>query len=156
MEETLEELADKVAASVGCELVSASEGRSKAGVLITAVCDRRGGRVTVDDLSEINRFLRAKLEATGRYPQGFRLQVISPGLDRPLLRDRDWQCCVGRLAVVKLKGSGGRLGRVRSCEGEDVLLELKEGGEAIRFRLVEVESARLEPEIDFSSKEREE
>lgn len=154
MAEALEELADKVAASVGCELVSAVEKRSRAGVLIEVVCDRRGG-ITVEDLAEINRFLREKLEASGLYPEGFRLQVVSPGLDRPLRRERDWVSCIGRLAVVTLRGGGRRTGYIRACGEGRVLLGPREGGEPVEFRLEEVESARLEPEIDFGSEERE-
>ena len=104
--------------------------------------------VSLGDCTTVSRQLEAWLDDDRRVPEGYVLEVSSPGLERPLTRDKDFQRFRGQR--IALKGTGVLCGRTSHLEGE--LLGLAGGGdgaEAILLRLnggdeVEVPRARVE------------
>jgi ribosome maturation factor RimP len=90
-----------------------------------------------------------------------RLEVSSPGMDRPLRKMRDFQRFVGQEAIVKLRfpipGFGNRKsyqGILQAPEGDTLRLEIeaKEGSAILDFVLADVDKARLVPQVDFRSR----
>ena len=90
-----------------------------------------------------------------------RLEVSSPGLDRPLKKLADYVRFAGQEAVVKLRmampGAGNRKsfqGVLHAPEGETLKLEFEgtEGPAMLEFSLAEVDKARLVPKVDFRSR----
>jgi ribosome maturation factor RimP len=90
-----------------------------------------------------------------------RLEVSSPGMDRPLRKMRDFQRFVGQEAVVKLRlpipGFGNRKsyqGILQAPEGDTLRLEIeaKEGSAILDFVLADIDKARLVPQVDFRSR----
>ena len=89
-------------------------------------------------------------------PDGYVLEVSSPGLNRPLLKESDYRRFVGRLAKIKLRREG-KASVIKGCLAtmEDGSLALKVEGELIPFAFDEVISARLSlDDIDFTPKSR--
>ena len=91
--------------------------------------------VSLDDCALVSRRLEAWIDQGARLPERYVLEVSSPGLDRPLTRDRDFHRFRGRRVAVR--GSQVLCGRASRLEGE--LLGLVGGGDgsAIRLRLNE-------------------
>ncbi|MFC1660622.1 ribosome maturation factor RimP [Gemmatimonadota bacterium] len=84
-----------------------------------------GRGVTVDQCAEVSRALEAWLDKHPAVPERYVLEVSSPGVDRPLVRRKDWVRFAGERVVVKSEGlEGGQGNRV---EGE--LLGLDEDGQ---------------------------
>jgi ribosome maturation factor RimP len=90
-----------------------------------------------------------------------RLEVSSPGLDRPLKKLSDYSRFAGHEAVVKLRmatpGGGNRKsfeGILHEPKGETLRLEFEgnEGPAMLEFSLAEVDKARLVPIVDFRSR----
>ncbi len=90
-----------------------------------------------------------------------RLEVSSPGMDRPLRKMRDYQRFAGQEAVVKLHlpipGFGNRKsyqGILQEPEGDILRLEIevKEGSAILDFALADVDKAHLVPQVDFRSR----
>jgi ribosome maturation factor RimP len=90
-----------------------------------------------------------------------RLEVSSPGLDRPLKKVADYARFAGQEAVVKLRmampGAANRKsfqGVLHAPEGETLKLEFEgnEGLAMLEFSLAEVDKARLVPHVDFRSR----
>lgn len=91
-----------------------------------------------------------------------RLEVSSPGLDRPLKSVRDYVRFVDQEAIVKLRmpmpGAAHRKsfqGILRMPEGEKLKLEFatNDGSAAVLdFTLADVDKARLVPKVDFRSR----
>ncbi len=90
-----------------------------------------------------------------------RLEVSSPGLDRPLKKLADYARFAGQEAVVKLRmampGAANRKsfqGVLHEPEGETLKLEFEgnEGPAMLEFSLAEVDKARLVPKVDFRSR----
>ena len=90
--------------------------------------------VSLDDCAAVSRDLEGWLDRDARLSSRYVLEVSSPGLERPLTRDKDFQRFRGRRVAVR--GSEVLCGRASRLEGE--LLGLVRGGdgsEAIRLRL---------------------
>lgn len=134
--------------SLGYDVVDVQWAGSVARPLIRVRIDRRGSAdpgVTVDDCARVSRALEPWLEGRAGMPERYVLEVSSPGLDRPLLRARDFERFAGR--KVALKGPAPLAGRATRLEGELLGLVAEEGKERVRLRLPggeEVEVARHE------------
>ena len=91
-----------------------------------------------------------------------RLEVSSPGLDRPLKKLSDYVRFVDQEAIIKLRmpmpGAANRKsfqGILRVPEGENLKLEFEanDGSAAVLdFTLADVDKARLVPKVDFRSR----
>jgi ribosome maturation factor RimP len=90
-----------------------------------------------------------------------RLEVSSPGLDRPLKKLTDYQRFAGQEAIVKLRmpmaSAANRKsfqGILHAPEGDHLKLEFegKEGPAMLEFVLADVDKARLVPKVDFRSR----
>jgi ribosome maturation factor RimP len=137
-----------------------------AGGLLRVTIDRVPGRsyptgasesVTVDDCERVTRQLQYVLEVEGvAYA---RLEVSSPGLDRPLKRAADYERFAGHEIDLTLKQAfqGRKHFRGQLLPGTDgwrLALSDAKPEQTLDFRLDEVRSARLVPVIDFKGRRR--
>lgn len=87
--------------------------------------------VSLDDCALVSRRLETWLDEGARLPERYVLEVSSPGLDRPLTRDRDFDRFRGQRVAVR--GTQVLCGRASRLEGE--LLGLVGGGDGSMIRL---------------------
>jgi ribosome maturation factor RimP len=80
--------------------------------------------VSLDDCTTVSRGIEGWLDEDARVPDQYVLEVSSPGLERPLTRDRDFRRFRGQRIAVQ--GTGALRGRASRLEGR--LLGLVEGG----------------------------
>jgi len=136
-----------------------------AGGLLRVTIDRIPGRsypvgggesVTVDDCERVTRQLQYVLDVEGVAYQ--RLEVSSPGLDRPLKRAADYERFAGHEVTLTLKVAfqGRKNYRGRLLQGADGwrLALSDRADEALDFQIDEVREARLVPVIDFKGRAR--
>jgi ribosome maturation factor RimP len=150
----------------GYELVDVERS---AGGLLRVYIDRLPGRaypsgdsesVTVDDCERVTRQLQYALQVDD--VDYARLEVSSPGLDRPLRRQADYERFAGATVDLSLKQPlGGRKnfrGRlVAGPQGWRLELQGVDGAspaQALDFALDEVREARLVPVLDFKGRKR--
>ncbi|MGD9502337.1 MAG: ribosome maturation factor RimP [Methyloceanibacter sp.] len=96
------DLAEPVLAELGFRLVRVKiSGRDGGTVQIMA--ERPKGGMSVEDCAKISRALSPLLDAHDPVPGQYRLEVSSPGIDRPLVRPSDFALCAGHEAKVELK-----------------------------------------------------
>jgi ribosome maturation factor RimP len=145
------------------ELVDAE--RSAAGLLRVYI-DRIPGRsyptgeaesVTVEDCERVTRQLQYVLEVEAVSYE--RLEVSSPGLDRPLKRPADYERFAGHEVNVTLKepfkGRKNYRGLLMAAgEGWRLALSGDKAEQALDFQLDEVREARLVPVLDFKGRAR--
>ncbi len=132
--EVAAQLDDRLVA-LGFELVEVEWAGSKSRPIIRIRVDRPegGGAVTVDDCAKVSRGLEPWLDELESLPERYVLEVSSPGLDRPLVRTRDFERFAGEDVVVK--GGAPLVGRSRRLEGVLLGLVGEEGRERIQLRL---------------------
>jgi ribosome maturation factor RimP len=155
------ELIEKTVAGVGYELVDLEQAPQ--GVLrvyidfLPAEADK--GNITVEDCEKVSHQLSHVLTVENANYE--RLEVSSPGLDRPLKKLTDYERFAGQEAVVKLRmpmpGAANRKsfqGILHAPEGDKLKLEFegKEGPALLEFALADVDKARLVPKVDFRSR----
>ena len=128
---------------MGYELVDVQA--SNGGRLLRLFIDKPGG-VTLDDCAQISRHLTRVLAVEGIDYD--RLEVSSPGLDRPLRKESDFARFAGSRAEVRMRtpdASGRRkfAGVLRGAGGGRVSLELE--GQTVELALEDVDRAKLIP-----------
>jgi ribosome maturation factor RimP len=155
------ELIEKTLAGMGYELVDLEQA---ARGLLRVYIDfsNQGpdaGNITVEDCEKVSHQLSHVLTVENISYE--RLEVSSPGLDRPLKKLADYARFAGHEAVVKLRlpmpGPGHRKsfqGMLQAPEGESLKLEFdtNEGPAMLEFTLADVDKARLVPQVNFRSR----
>lgn len=125
---------------LGFELVDVrwggSRGRPQLRVRIDRADSEVGRGVTVDDCATVSRGLERWLDACEELTDRYVLEVSSPGVDRPLIRARDFHRFRGERVAVR--GHEVLAGRARRLEGELLGLDEEEGEDgAVRLRLAD-------------------
>ena len=109
------DLIDPVIESENMELVHVECLKGKIRWLVRIYIDKEGG-VTVDDCAEISNQVGDLLDVHEVPPGSYTLEVSSPGLDRPLARDRDFMkyrgCNVKIRISEKMAGARNFTGRL--------------------------------------------
>jgi ribosome maturation factor RimP len=142
----LEAVVEPVVAGMGYELVELQAANG--GRMLRLFIDKPGG-IDVEDCAAVSRQLSRVFEVEGiEYD---RLEVSSPGLDRPLRKAGDFARFAGQKADVRMRtpdATGRRrfVGVLRGAEEGRVAMEL-EGQTTVRLALDDVERARLVPEL---------
>ena len=102
-EEQIRQLAEPVLASVGMELIQVECLKMKTRWLVRIYLDREDGGVTLDDCALVSNQLGDLLDVHDVPPGPYTLEVSSPGLDRPLQRDKDFLKYRGSRIKVRLR-----------------------------------------------------
>lgn len=75
--------------------------------------------------SEVNKKLYKLIEADEIFPDGnFSLEVSSPGVDEPLMLERQYRKNIGRNVLVTMQDDKEHLGKMTAASGEQVTLEM--------------------------------
>ena len=103
--------------------------------------------VTISDCTKTSSLLGKFLEARDPIPQAYTLEVSSPGLDRPLVRFRDFKKAQGKWAFIETDEavSEGRKrfhGVLKSVSEEGVMLDVENQTFSISFS--QVKKAKLD------------
>jgi ribosome maturation factor RimP len=128
---------------LGYELVDLESSRSG---LLRVFIDAPAG-ITVKDCERVSRHLTQAFAVEGIDYE--RLEVSSPGLDRPLKRIEDFRRFEGRDASIRLKlprdGQRRFEGTLAGVEGERVIVEIE--GVRMEFAFADIDRARLVPDV---------
>ena len=140
---------EEVVTAAGFELFSLAGGGTRTRPLLEVRLDRPdGAKVTVDDCATVSRAIEARLDGSGLIADAYRLEVSSPGMERPLRHAGDWNRFAGRRAAVTsgaLVGSRveGVLVGAEAVEGADVGIIRDDKGTEHRVALADVKTAQL-------------
>lgn len=145
------ELANQIAEDGALELVNVDMLAMGKKTLLRVVVDKERG-VTIGDCERTSRGLEALLDAEELIKGTYLLEVSSPGLDRPLIKQKDFEKNRGKLARVitteKIVNQTFLIGRIVDV-GEDwvrLRLRKKEKSEDIFIPIDKISKARLEIE----------
>ncbi|MDO4288912.1 MAG: ribosome maturation factor RimP [Eubacterium sp.] len=145
----LEELMAPVIEAMGYDCVDVTFEKSGRDWVLTAYIDKEGG-VGLDDCEAVSRRLSDLMDEKDPIEQSYFLEVSSPGIDRPLKKDKDFQRNMGKLVTASLyapiNGSKQHTGHLQAYDGETLTLTL-EGGESFSVAMESV--SKVAPEIEF-------
>lgn len=101
-------IAEPVIEGLGYRLVRVQIS-AMAGLTVQIMAERADGGMTVGDCETVSRALSPVFDATDPIDRPHRLEISSPGLDRPLVRRSDFDRHAGHLAKVEMaRGIEGR------------------------------------------------
>ena len=119
---------DERVEALGYEVVEVEWGGTERRPIMRLRVDRPdsgpGKGVTVGDCARVSRALESWLDEHPALPEKYVLEVSSPGVERPLVRERDFRRFVGDLVRLKTSGAGlpgkmqGTLTAVEAMEGD--------------------------------------
>lgn len=158
MQERLLTLLEPVVEGLGYELLHLElEGRGR-NALLRLYIDHRAeanatsaasAEVTLGDCETVSREVSAFLDVADPIPETYRLEISSPGLDRPLVKREHFERFVGHEARIALQapleGRKKFKGVIDSVDQDIVYLIVD--GERIGLPLDAIRKARLVPEI---------
>jgi ribosome maturation factor RimP len=156
------DLINKTVEGLGYELVDVERGeRGILRVYIDRTAEDAAARgpIDVEDCATVSHQLSHVL--TVENVDYERLEISSPGLDRPVRTLKDFERFAGCECTVKLRvampGTANRktyTGILRAPEGENIGLEFegKDGPAVLEFTLADLDKARLVPQVKFGSR----
>jgi ribosome maturation factor RimP len=148
-EEKIRELAEMLITADGLEVVLVECLKMKSLWLVRVYIDKEGG-VTVDDCASVSDKLGDVLDVHDVPPGQYTLEISSPGLDRPLHRDKDFIRYRGSRIHVrlleKLEGRRDFRGELTAYEdgAEGKVVVLAANGETFRIPREKIARANLE------------
>jgi ribosome maturation factor RimP len=105
------------------------------------------GGITVEDCAEVSRAVSALLDVEDPISGAYRLEVSSPGLDRPLTKPADFERFKSFEAKIELarplEGRKRFRGRLKGLRGDAVLLADEESGAETPLPVTEIANAKL-------------
>lgn len=135
--------------SFGMELVDLEYRPESRGWVLRLYIDKAGG-VTLNDCQRVSEQVGDLLDVEDLITHGYCLEVSSPGLDRPLVQEKDFQRFAGRRAKISthdpIANQRNFQGRILGVENHKVRIEMDEGG-VIEFPHGAIARARLVPEF---------
>lgn len=153
----IREAAERVVAAHGLDLFDVELTRESQGWVARVTIDRPGpaatpeDSVSIEDCSLVSRELSAILDVEDPLDRAYTLEVSSPGLDRPLRHEADYQRFAGRLASIVLNepvdGQTFFNGRIQGIEGGDVVILVGKKNRPHRIPVAGIKRARLEVEF---------
>jgi ribosome maturation factor RimP len=148
-EEKVRLIAERFLEGLGMELVDVSYVSEYGRKVLRLLADKPGG-ITLDDLTSINREFGALLDVEGAFSERYTLEVSSPGLDRPLFKEKDYVRFAGKKANIKTKapidGRRNFKALLMGVEGGAVKVKDADGRE-FAILLSNIDKARLVPEF---------
>lgn len=148
IEDKARAIAEPLVAAEGLELVDVEFLREQQGWVLRVFIDKPGGRVGLDECSQISHALDPALDVEDFIPQTYSLEVSSPGLNRPLRKPEHFQRAVGQKVKVKTFGPIGDpprkqfSGVLTQAEQAEVTVEV-EGAGPFRIPLRDIAKAHL-------------
>ncbi len=135
---------DQTLTVFGFELVDLKVGGRRGNRTVTVLMDKPGG-VTVADCQYMSSRLSLLLDAVDPIEGRYTLVVSSPGVERPLVKDADFQRFAGEKAAVRHTGPDGKrrtdTGVIKGLA--DQYVELDIDGQTVSIATDNIESARL-------------
>nr|WP_300209156.1 ribosome maturation factor RimP [uncultured Anaerostipes sp.] len=130
------------------ELVDVEYVKEGADWYLRVYADKEGG-INIDDCVLISRALEAKLDAENFIEDAYILEVSSPGLGRPLKKEKDYLRSIGKSIDIKLYQAKEKqkefTGILKEYSNGHIILTIDE--EDITFETKGIAMARLS--LDF-------
>jgi ribosome maturation factor RimP len=138
VEDVVLELAKPIIDRNNFELVEIEFKKEGADWYLRLYIDKEGG-ITIDDCESVSRELSDLLDEADPIEQSYIFEVSSPGIDRPLKTDRDYEKNNGKPVEVKL---------FSPLEGKKAIEGILKGHNK---EIVEIEADGKEMQIEKSS-----
>lgn len=135
----------------GFELVSVEFRKGTRSSLLRLLVDKPGGGIAMSDLEKLSPILGDLLDVYDPIEGRYTLEVASPGINRPLVKLKDFQAYRGRRVRIRTFAphDGRKLfaGRLAEVSGEGIEVDDEQSGKREALRFEEIQGANYEHEF---------
>ncbi len=140
----VEELVTPILAGLSIELVDIEYVKEGSNWFLRVYIDKEGG-VDIEDCGAVSEKLSKRLDEVDPIPDAYFLEVSSPGIERPLKKEKDFQWSIGKRVQVKTQEP---IEDTKIFEGtltvfDNGMLTIEEDEKSYQIPYDKVESARL-------------
>ena len=108
------------------ELVEVTYRREQEGMVLRLLVDTPEG-IRIRECEELNNYLSEALDKENIIDERYTLEVASPGLDRPMKTDRDFERAMSKVLEVStyepIDGKKQREGKLMGMDRENIVIE---------------------------------
>ena len=144
-------ITQSVVSELGYELVDIELTGNRSQLAIRVYIEKSGG-ILLSDCVAVSRNLGERLDEKDVIEKSYRLEVSSPGIERPLRKIQDYERYVGHRVRIRLKGSrkGKRkiVGKLDEVAGNIVRI-VSENEEKVSLSLADIAKANLDVDWDM-------
>ena len=148
-EQKAEALLEPIVAEHDFELVDVEYVKEGSNFYLRAYIDKPEG-ITVDDCEVVSRAFSQKLDEEDFIDEAYIMEVSSPGLGRPLKKEKDFARSIGKDVEVRLykalNKSKEYTGALEAYDKESVTLKMEDGSQ-MTFQRADIALIRLA--LDF-------
>lgn len=130
------------------ELVDIVYRREQNGMVLRLLVDTPNG-IKVNECEDLNNFLSDCLDRDDLIDERYILEISSPGLDRPIKTDRDFERSIGKVIDVTtyepVDGKRAHYGKLIGMDKDEIVIE--SGGISVVIPKKKIAMAR--PRIEF-------
>jgi ribosome maturation factor RimP len=142
-------LVESVATGLGYEVVDVEFRPHPRNGLLRIYIDKPEG-ILLEDCEIVSRQVSAMLDVEDPIPGQYRLEVSSPGLDRPLRKAADFERFAGEIVKIRMgmptaEGQRNFTGKLLGIKDQDVRIEVD--GEELSLSLGGIEKAQIVPQF---------
>lgn len=150
--EQIEQVAIPVLQDHHAELVDVMFVHEHGQWVLRFYLDKPGG-ITLDDCATISDHLGRNLDAADIIRQSYTLEVSSPGINRPLKKEADYQRFLGQKVDVRLyaplNGRRHISGTIEAVNGGSVVIAEPQSQQSFTVPIADVAKAQLDPDIQI-------
>lgn len=154
--EGLKNLFEPVVTSLGYEFVGCELFHFDRTKKFRIFIDTPNG-VDVDDCEKVSRQVSSILDVEDPIPGNYRLEVSSPGLDRPLFELKHFEQFVGEKVKLKtyefIDERKNFTGKITSVEGQIIVITLVDDGQKVEIDFNNISRANIMPDYEAIAKE---
>lgn len=149
LEDKLTEMLEPGVEALGYELVGVEFVRAGKHSILRVFIDHENG-VTVDDCAEVSYQASAILDVEDPISTEYNLEVSSPGMDRPLFKEKHYEQAVGEIIQAKLTvpmdNRRNFKGKLLACENGMISIEVD--GQQFQLAVANIDKANIVPTFD--------
>lgn len=147
--DVVQALVQSTVSELGYELIDVEFQKEQTDWILTLYIDSPNG-VTVDDCEQVSRAVEPLLDETDPITQSYFLSVSSPGIDRPLKKERDFERSLNKEIAVKLYAPQDKkkefIGTLLRFDADTFTIAEKNGKERT---ILKKDAASVRPHIVF-------
>jgi len=151
LEARITKLAEQVAASMGMEVILVEVKGDGNRTVVRTFIDQPSG-IALNDCERFSKRFSVSLDVEDWIPSGYTLEVSSPGVNRPLVKESDFKRFAGQNAKVRtrlpLEGQRNFRGKIIGVTEGRLELEVAPGKQ-IGIALMDIEKANLIAELSL-------
>lgn len=126
--ETVEQLVTPIVDELGLELVDIEYVKEGSSWFLRVFIDKENG-VDIEECGIVSEKLSEKLDEIDPIPYNYFLEVSSPGAERPLKKEKDFEKAIGKNVFIKtyeqINGEKTFEGILTQFDGQTVTIQVK-------------------------------